>query len=262
MPGQSGGPAFTAEGMISLYEDEGPAIFERSLWDRIRSAEGLLDERYPPEGMRSAFRRHFGDRRLSEALTDVLITAYEIEERGTYFFRSAAARQDPGADFPLREVAEATSVAPTYFEPARLERPGGGPDLALIDGGVYASNPAMCAYAEAVEDGPTEEVLVVSLGTGELTRPIRYEDAKDWGLLEWAKPIIGVVFDGVSDVTDHQLGQILGADRYFRFQTRLDRASDDLDDASPENLRLLRQEAAELLREESDRLAALVGKLS
>ena len=65
----------------------------------------------------------------------------------------------------------------------------------------------------------------------------------------------------MSDVTDHQLGQILGADRYFRFQTRLDRASDDLDDASPENLRLLREEAAELLREESDRFAALVAKL-
>ncbi len=52
--------------------------------------------------------------------------------------------------------------------------------------------------------------MLVSLGTGELTRPFAYDEAKDWGLAEWAKPIIDVVFDGVSDATDHHLGQILG----------------------------------------------------
>ena len=51
-----------------------------------------------------------------------------------------------------------------------------------IDGGVYANNPAMCGYVEAVSaQSEPCKCLVVSLGTGELTRPIRYDDAKDWG---------------------------------------------------------------------------------
>ena len=32
--------------IVKLYEEEGPEIFHRSLFQRIRSAEGLLDEKY------------------------------------------------------------------------------------------------------------------------------------------------------------------------------------------------------------------------
>ena len=259
--GEGGKPAWSAEQMIDLYVKEGENIFARSLWDRIRSVGGLLDEKYPPEGMERAFRTYMGDARLSEALTEVVVTAYEIEQRTTFFFKSAKARADGRDDFAIRDAAQATSAAPTYFEPVRIERGGGRPDLALVDGGVFANNPAMCAYAEALKDEADDEILLLSLGTGELTRPIPYEDAKDWGLAEWAKPIIDVVFDGVSDATDHHLERILGGDRYFRFQTRLDRARDDMDDASQGNLHLLKQEADELLRDERDRFEKLVEAL-
>ena len=94
-------------------------------------------------------------------------------------------------------------------------------------------------------DGETD-FLVVSLGTGELTRPIPYNDAKDWGLLEWALPILSVVFDGVSDAVDYQLRQILG-DNFFRFQIRLEHANDDMDDASRRNLEALQREAERLI---------------
>jgi uncharacterized protein len=32
--------------LVALYEEEGPEIFDRSIFRRIRSAEGLLDEKY------------------------------------------------------------------------------------------------------------------------------------------------------------------------------------------------------------------------
>jgi patatin-like phospholipase/acyl hydrolase len=262
MPGEGDAPAWSAESMIALYEEEGPSIFKRSVWDTIHSGGGLFDEKYPPEGMREAFLAYFGERKLSEALTGVLVTAYEIEQRTTFFFKSSKAREDPRDDFLLREAAQATSSAPTYFEPVRLEREGPLPYVALVDGGVFANNPAMCAYAEALKDPQDEEVMLVSLGTGELTRSLPYEQAKDWGLAEWAKPIIDVVFDGVSDATDHHLGQILGPQHYFRFQTKLDHASDEMDDARPENLHRLKQEAEELLRDKRDRFEALVERLA
>lgn len=261
MRGDDGGPAWSAERMISLYEEEGPNIFDRSVWDRIRSAEGLLDEKYPPAGMERAFATYFGEARLSEALSEVLVTAYELEQRTTFFFKSAKARADARDDFLLRDAAEATSAAPTYFEPARLERGVARPYLALVDGGVFANNPAMCAYAEALKDTDDDEILLVSLGTGELTRPLPYDDVKDWGLVEWARPIIDVVFDGVSDATDHHLEQILGRPHYFRFQTRLDHARDDMDDAGAENLHLLKQEAEGLLRDERGRFEELISAL-
>jgi hypothetical protein len=87
---------------------------------------------------------------------------------------------------------------------------------------------------------------LLSLGTGSHTRPLPYQDVKDWGRLEWAEPIIDVVFDGSADAVDAQL-QTLTGDRYIRLQTRLEEASDDLDDTSPENLAALRREAERLI---------------
>jgi uncharacterized protein len=104
---------------------------------------------------------------------------------------------------------------------------------------------------------------MVSLGTGQLNRPYHYEDAKDWGLLGWARRIFDVVLDGVSDTTDYELEQLLGPERHARLQIELVGASDDLDDATPENIANLERKAAELIAAqdaEIDRVcAALTG---
>ena len=47
--------------------------------------------------------------------------------------------------------------------------------------------------------------VLASLGTGEQTRPLPYDEVKDWGQIEWARPIIDVVFDGSADAVDVQL---------------------------------------------------------
>ena len=86
---------------------------------------------------------------------------------------------------------------------------------------MFANNPAMCAYADAHRFEEGADIVLVSLGTGQLERPIRYDDAKDWGMLEWARPILDVVFDGVADTTDYELRQLMSDDRYFRLQTTL-----------------------------------------
>ena len=36
----------------------------------------------------------------------------------------------------------------------------------MVDGGVFANNPAMCAYVEAIKLYGLQDILVVSLGTG------------------------------------------------------------------------------------------------
>jgi hypothetical protein len=69
------------------------------------------------------------------------------------------------------------------------------------------------------------------------------------------------MFDGTSDVVDHQLGQLLGG-AYHRFQVRLDEGMDDLDDASRTNLRALRLRAEELVTSSEARLFDLAGLLS
>jgi predicted acylesterase/phospholipase RssA len=228
-----------AERIARIYHEEGPEIFDRSLLKRITSAEGYLDERYDSEGLVNSLRAHLGNARLADARPPVLLTVYDLERRRAMLL---GARDDVS----MVDAAHASSAAPSYFEPVRLG------DLTLIDGGVFATNPAMCAYAQL--DGDLD--LLLSLGTGEHTRRLPYDEVKDWGRLEWARPVLDVVFDGTSDAVDIQLESLLGA-AYVRLQTPLDEASDDLDDVSPENLAALDREAERLIAARDDELDRL-----
>ena len=192
---------------------------------------------------------------------DVFVTAYDIHDRFAFFFRSARARTDPTYDFPLVRVARATAAAPTYFEPAEVTDVAGARTYPLIDGGVYAVNPSMCAYADVVRSGRGDELeLMLSLGTGASTRAYTFEEARWWGQLGWARPALDMVFDGVADTIEFEGGTLMG-DRYIRLQTELTVASDDLDDASEANLADLRTEAERLIAAadaELDRACAIL----
>ncbi len=225
----------------ALYEREGPQVFDRSFVKKVTSLGGLIDERYDARGLVASLRRHLGDIRLAQATTRLAITTYDLQARQALVLRT-------DDDMSMVDAAHASSAAPTYFEPVRLGA------RTLIDGGVFAINPAALAYAEAA--GEIE--VLASLGTGQHTRPLPFEEVKDWGQLEWARPILDVVFDGSADAVDGQLAALV-SDRYIRLQTRLEEASDALDDASPDNLAALRRDAERLIARRSadiDRLCA------
>jgi uncharacterized protein len=244
-----------AQELVGLYEDEGPKIFDRSVWQRIRSAEGLLDEKYDASALDRALERFLSDKRLAEAKPDLLVPAYNMGDPGPYFFKSRKAREE-GEDFPLSQVARATSAAPTYFEPFELT------GEALVDGGVFATNPAMCAFAEVMRFEPTANLLLLSLGTGQRTHKRSFDEVRNWGLVEWAKPILDVVFDGVSDAVDYQLQHVLEAGHYWRLQVELTQASDAMDDAGEENLRKLRAQAEQLIADRSADIDAAIAALT
>lgn len=251
---------YPASQLVELYDQQGQAIFSRPGWRRLISVFGLAEEKYPSKGIESVLGRYFGDTRLSEAKTGVLVTSYEIEYRTAFLFRSSRARKDPAYDFPMKDVARATSAAPTYFEPAKLTASTPANYWALIDGGVYANNPAMCAYVDARSEAPGEPLTLLSLGTGSTTRRIPYNKARGWGIAGWAKPILDIVFDGVSNTVDYQLRNLLSTS-YYRFQTSLDPQSETMDNVSPDNLRALRVTAGNLIRNRRRDLETLAALL-
>jgi len=237
----SGSPKHSAADLVELYLNRGQEIFSRSFWHGVSSVGGVTEQKYPSEPLEKILQEYLGDALLDAALTKVLVSSYDIENRSPFFFKSW---REETKWLMMRQAARATSAAPTYFVPA-LVLVGDKP-LPLIDGGVFVNNPAMSAYSEAKRLFPDEkQFLMVSLGTGQLTRPITFEEARDWGKAQWALPILSVVFDGVSDAVDYQLRQILG-EQFFRFQVSLDKANDDMDDASPANLLALQNEAERL----------------
>ncbi len=258
-PGPEGRPAWTAADLVTFYAEEGPRIFNRA---RVHALHGIFDERYEAAALEQALERYLGEARLSQSLSHVLLPAYDTVTRSVFFFDSARASREPDHDCLARFAARATSAAPTYFEPPA--RPAAVPqtEQVFVDGGLFANNPAMCALAEAQRGHFGRHVLLVSVGTGSQTRPLPSEEIRHWGLAQWARPILHVVLDSVSTAVDHQLTALLGTERYWRFQVELTHARDDLDDASPQNLVRLKDEAERLIVERAGDLDRVAEQLT
>jgi uncharacterized protein len=241
-PGPDGKAEKSANDIVQLYVADGRTIFPTSFLQGLHVG-AIRGAKYDGKGLESALQQHFGDIRLKDALKPVLIPSYDIEKQVPIFFKSEKARTNPDYDFPMREVVRATAAAPTYFPPEKIDTADPLNYFALIDGGVVAGNPALCAYAEAMKMGKTaDDVLMVSLGTGGFRRPIKYADAVNWGQLEWAQPIINIVLQGSNATVDYQLQQLLQYDgpqqSYFRFQVEFGQNT-SIDDASDSNLKYL-----------------------
>ena len=236
--------------LAALYRDHRHTIFPgmaERLWSRSGRllAAGASAPKYDAKGLEKVLRKVFGKTTLGEVQAPLLITAYDTVSRTPVMFKSFKPEH---RDLPLWEVCRASSAAPTYF-PAHAMKVEGR-DCALIDGGVVANNPTACAIAEALRKDAqvdnSRDLVVLSVGTGERTRSISLAAAREWGALEWAVPIIDVLFDGNTDSVDYIARQLVG-DGYFRMQEHLHIGLDDLDDTSSTNLIALEFMAKEYL---------------
>jgi hypothetical protein len=90
---------------VRLYEEDGPEIFDRSIFQRLGSAHSLLDEKYDSETLD----RFLADKRLSETRPHLLVPAYDTPEPGLYLFKTAEARRSADDDFPLSVVPRAAA---------------------------------------------------------------------------------------------------------------------------------------------------------
>jgi predicted acylesterase/phospholipase RssA len=266
-PDAEGKPRHSARDIVRLYDVEGKRVFSRSVWHKIRSVGALAEGKYPSAGIEGVLQDYFGECRLKDALADVVVPAYEIERRMPFFFKTSNAKQKSYYDYPMKSVIRAATAAPTYFEPMQVQIDGPNDYYALVDGALFAYNPGMCAYVEALNRYPDHDsVIMVSLGTGKLTRRLPYDEVKDWGAARWAQPAFALMCDGICDVVDHQLQQLLpetedGLRQYYRFQARLDVGNDDMDDASNTNIRVLKLLAEDMLQANRAVLRSLADKL-
>jgi predicted acylesterase/phospholipase RssA len=256
-------PANRAADLLELYVDHGSQLFPDSILLKIRTLGGLADVRYQTAPLENLLQSRFGDANLSDALTELTVPSYDLSKPGPFFFKRRYTEQDAAFDVKMWQVARATSAAPTYFEPMPIGAFKNEGEHALVDGGVFANNPAVAAYADAVELwGQDAEIFVVSLGTGEPPAthpqhggiPVDFGDAQHWGLARWAHPMLEVVFDGIAKAVEYQMLRLCEAQgtlRYHRLQSPLPTADHAMDDASSENIAKLLADAETLLRSES-----------
>lgn len=281
-PGPDGNPAMTPADMVELYSGpEARRIFDRPPLEQVPGlgyASELIDPKYGLDELEKVLVDRFGERVVSEALSDVLISAYDMHDREPRFFK----RWGSSGATRVVDAGLATSAAPTYFPSHELD------GAALVDGGVFVNNPAIAATIEALKRTEGEpirpdDLLVVSVGTGHHERGYDPGKVAGWGALGWIlptgggePPVIGAMLDGQSDSTDHWAhillnhipgnevarGPEMGAGpRYYRWQVELARPL-PLDGVKPEDIARLRAAGEALIADREQELAAVAAALA
>lgn len=209
-----------------------------------------------------------GDHYISEVLKDCLVTAYDLSTRKALLFsKHNVSKYGSMADYKLCDVVRSTSAAPTYFSPARIFARDNS-SRHLVDGGVYANNPTMCALVEAVKLWPDEGIsnyIMVSVGTGKVIKPYFWEKTHKYGYLNWLEPIIDILTASVAETVDFQLQQLFSAssvpDSYIRVEPPLLSADTRMDNASAKNIRALQNAARYYIDHNSDTFDRIISRV-
>lgn len=272
-PNQNGRPKYTAEEAVNIYLERGGNIFDVGIWQRIKSCNAITDEKYNAKELEKTLNDYFGETKLSELLKPCLITSYNTKLRRSTFFNQVDAKIDPICDFLVKDITRATSAAPTYFESPQIESLA-NEQLPLIDGGIFANNPTLCAYSEArnmdfpnkINKPRAKDMMIVSLGTHDKLEAYEHKDVKDWGKIQWIVPIINILMSSSVETVDYHLKQIFSAsdnaENYIRLQPPLGKASSEMDDASPENIKALKDSAEDFVKDNEELIDSIIDKLT
>jgi patatin-like phospholipase/acyl hydrolase len=196
--------------IVEFYAELGGRVFRDRM--RLASARHVLRAKYPPGPLRAALTSVFEERTFGESTKRLVITSYNLGADDVYLFRTA---HHPRLRRDWREravdVAMATSAAPTYLPGFPLA------GTRLIDGGVWANNPAMVAVVEAVGTCGVSlrDLRVFSLGT---TVEVRHRSRRldRGGLLPWARVAVDVILRAQSISANNQVYHLLPPDRLLR----------------------------------------------
>ena len=262
-------PALSMNDIVDFFARRGHEIFPPSLGRKLRTTVQAFRHKYDGLGFEKVLAETFGEATLKDALTNLLITSFDSESLEPCCLKNRPYRPEWADDdnFYMRDAARASSAAPTFFSPGLISPvPDNGTKFCLIDGSIFANNPALLAYIEATKIFPeAEEFMVLSLGTGDDPYGFPYEEIAKWGFIEWINPmkrlpLWSMMSAGQNASVNHMLGRIAGV-RYFRISGTLECCNAGMDDASPAAVSDLRGAAEDIIRSHEADIESLVHML-
>jgi patatin-like phospholipase/acyl hydrolase len=223
------GAGMTPKKIVEFYVELGPRVFAHP---RRKTAGHVVRSKYRARPLRHALDEILGERRLCDSVVPLCVPSYDLRADDVHLFRT------PHSDRLVRDwretmvdVAMATSAAPTFL-PAHKMR-----GLRLVDGGVWANNPAVVAVSEAVSEFGIDlaDIRLLSLGTTSDVgaRPERLDRG---GLLAWATSAAPLILRGQSRAAENATYHLLPKGRAVRINPSVPDKMLRLDGVTPDEL--------------------------
>lgn len=132
------------------------------------SGYGLWGSKYDRKNLDAILKIIFQDAKISETLIPVYAPIYLINDDNIQVINTISAKEDRKNDFYIRDIAGATTAAPTYFAPKKLDNILDNVHYLAADGGLYANDPEIISILIDIDILPkldVENILIISIGT-------------------------------------------------------------------------------------------------
>ena len=110
-------------------------------------------------------------------------------------------------------------------------------------------------------------MIIISVGTGTVLKPYKFEDFDNAGKLKWITPLIDILLSSNVETVDYQLQKMyetLGnrnSQNYHRLMPNLINASPEMDDTSAKNIKNLIQDGLTFINQNQNELDLIVKKI-
>lgn len=215
--------AFLPENILNLYVTKGPQLFD------VHPSGNRK-----PQALNAILEATFGQIKLKHIPTYFSFVSYDDHKKEPFIFVNHSERL---REVSLAKALAACSAIPGYFAPVEID------NHILVDGIETNKNPSKVAYDNARCLYPDDVLVMWSFGTGQMTNDY---------------------YDDIEKRVDRTHSNMLTAakeDRdfiYHRFQPALRTADQAMDNASPENIQRLMDDAEFFLKDKDKQLEAVV----
>lgn len=190
--------------IIEKYRSLGGKIFGDKF--SVFNVGNKLKANYDDQPLQEELKNLFGDITLGsdKILTGLCVNAKRADTNSTWsfinhpkakFYQPYKAGEFGNKDYLLREVVRASTAAPTYFLPQRINL--GDRTATFVDGGVsMVNNPSLQLFLIATLKGfpfhwetGADKLMITSIGTGTFTKRVDAEKIANNNMLDWASAV-------------------------------------------------------------------------
>jgi patatin-like phospholipase/acyl hydrolase len=183
--------------LADFFDEWMPVVFKKRMPLPFRA-------KYGTDGLQEALKAQFGNTLFGDVDTRLLVTAVDVKTARLKVFDS---ENFADARLLMREVVQASCSAPTFFAPCKIGA------KTYCDGGVIANRPdaIACLFADA----PMNEILLVSLGTGDAPN---HDMSAPKSLSLWLRFLVRALLEGASDDLSGLLVDHMSLKSIYRWQ--------------------------------------------
>lgn len=257
-----------AEKLVQHLREKGTHIFSNrpkpksSIAKRVDMFRYLASPKYRTEELERALDEIYRGRPTLGDIPNhrVIVPAVNLTKGVAWLFKTPHnERYVRDSHIPVRDVALATSAAPTYFPMVSID------GQLFTDGGLAAQSPDLVAIHEAENflGIRSESVRLLSIGTTTSKFSIPSTDGTNFGLFNWAsnQRLWSAIISSQQQVV-YYMARYLLQDRYVRIdaiQTEEQKSELALDVATPDAQRIIAELARSAIRENDSKLDEFVG---